>query len=273
MRLPLTKCNMNIQTVFLTLCTFAATLTVAQTSYPGDDSDSLTLDVMGHIVADFLINFEVEAADTPLSEDDDRNLSLAQRARERMLSSRIEGLRIDRAVLRSEGSVAGVGLFATRDIAEGELITCYPGDALVYQPTDGIIFGGHVLDDDPDLVSGWADSYGLALDDDYALVGIPYLDADAAYLGHYCNDGARLVGGEEGVDAYVEASGQASNAEHVEIDGLHMVTVASRAIRRGAEVLVTYGEDYWIEFLEREERALAPEHGEELLAPEHREEL
>jgi hypothetical protein len=48
-----------------------------------------------------------------------------------MLSSRLEGLCLARTRISEDGSVAGLGLFATRAIKTGELITCYPGDALV----------------------------------------------------------------------------------------------------------------------------------------------
>ena len=48
-----------------------------------------------------------------------------------MLSSRLGGLGLARTRISEDGSVAGLGLFATRAINTGELITCYPGDALV----------------------------------------------------------------------------------------------------------------------------------------------
>ena len=115
------------------------------------------------------------------------------------------------------------------------------------------------------------------------------------YLGHFCNDGARLAnddeddddedddhegggdgdgrergaddeeGGDEhrdagarraGAQSYSRASSLARNAQHTDVEGLHMVTVATRAIRCGEEVLVTYGEDYWREHHERRRWAL-----------------
>jgi len=65
----------------------------------------------------------------------DRNLSPDEWARETLLSTRIPGLPLRRTVVGpSTIPGAGRGLFAAQDIAEGELITCYPGDALVYTP-------------------------------------------------------------------------------------------------------------------------------------------
>lgn len=213
------------------------------------DRDTATLESLQRAVRHFVAEFEAEPSEL---DDDDRALTPERMARERMLSSRIEGLALSRAALGRDGSVHGVGLFATRDIAEGELITCYPGDALIYQPTEGIIFGGHVPEAlaDPDAVEDeWLD-YTLSEDEAYAVVGIPALDDDAAYAGHFCNDGARLVDGD--VDGYELASAAARNAKHVDLDGLHMVTVATRRISRGEEVLVTYGEDFWVEHGRRE---------------------
>ena len=88
-----------------------------------------------------------------------RRLKPWQLAREEMLSTRLDGLSLGRTRISTEGSVAGRGLFAARDIREGELITCYPGDALVLLNDDAgeridifkygvcthnVIFGQHV---------------------------------------------------------------------------------------------------------------------------------
>ena len=69
---------------------------------------------------------------------DTRNLSPDAKAREVILSTRIDklesmGLNCTR-LGQSTISGAGRGLFATRDIPKGELVTCYPGDALLYLP-------------------------------------------------------------------------------------------------------------------------------------------
>ena len=212
-----------------------------------DVGDSVSLDELHRIVKRFASEFQPDE----VQRDDPRNFTLQQQAREWMLNSRIEGLGINRTELRSE-SVAGLGLFAMRDIQPGELITCYPGDVLMYHPTDGILFGGHVPESmrHTELVDSWWLDYSLAEDDDYAVVAIPGLNQDPAYLGHYANDGARLLGVDESAaDEYVAASERARNAQHVDIEGgLHMVTLATRRIRSGEEIFVSYGEEYWLEF-------------------------
>ena len=71
-----------------------------------------------------------------------------------LLASRIDALRLNRCRVGSS-DLHGNGLFATRAIEEGELITFYPGDAVILwlggQRTEagvpdetGVIFGAHV---------------------------------------------------------------------------------------------------------------------------------
>lgn len=94
--------------------------------------------------------------------------------------------------------------------------------------------------------------------------GHPHLDDDPAYRGHYANDGggylalegaASSTGAELGLEKriaeYVLESSDAANAMHGPFlgDGLpHVVTVATRDIKAGEEVLVTYGPDYWLDY-------------------------
>ena len=210
----------------------------------------------------------------------------------------------------------GRGLFATEDIGKGELITCYPGDALLceyselddndyndveyneqeeeidwedidfededYYEEDGdypqevILWGDHVdtsnrMEEDkvfegdiekdiPPLIS-----YAASVDDVYSVMGMPGLDTNPAYYGQFANDGAghiaiqtgvdddaasrMMMGIEEVISMYVRESVELSNASHKPIaDGLHLGTFATKDIRRGEEILVTYGTDYWMAF-------------------------
>jgi hypothetical protein len=122
----------------------------------------------------------------------DRGLLPWQLAREEMLSSRLGGLSLARTRLSRDGSVAGLGLFASRNIKEGELITCYPGDALICleegssdgfvygECTHDVIFGPHVPDslaNPQDCFDAWVD-YGIQEDEGYVVIGIPTLNSD-----------------------------------------------------------------------------------------------
>lgn len=218
---------------------------------------------------------------------------------------------------------AGRGLFAIEDIIKGEAITCYPGDAILYElpdETDGIddeidtdesndnddvddddddddegteticLWGAHVpLIDrwDEDIVFDGTETiqpltaYAVSVDDEYAIMGHPALDDNPAYFGHFANDGAgqfalegphsqnnilaalelglditsenddddnEEYGVEENIAAYVLKSLEVANAMHRSlVDGLHVVTVATRDIKAGDEIFVSYGPDYWVE--------------------------
>ena len=180
-----------------------------------------------------------------------------QTAREALLSSRLPGLNfLDRSEVRASRIFgAGRGLFATEDVPCGEVITCYPGDALLTSEdgTKALLWGEHVPDgmilDDEAVFVGTESappltSYSVSVDDRYSVLGHPSLDDNPAYYGHYANDGVDglglgidELGLEESIDAYVEkcADGQC-NASTVQ--GSPPVT-STRDIRAGEEVLVT----------------------------------
>jgi hypothetical protein len=83
--------------------------------------------------------------------------------------------------------------------------------------------------------------------EEHAVVGLPSLDEDFAYAGHFANDGACPPRRESDIATYVLESNELSNAMHQSLMGCHMVTVATRDIQEGEEILVTYGPEYWME--------------------------
>jgi hypothetical protein len=156
---------------------------------------------------------------------------------------------------------AGRGLFAVRDCQKGDVLTCYPGDALLETPQDGdwtIRWGDHIapqhqlsLDDlDETLISG----YIVFVDEDYGVLGLPDYDDDTSYLGHFANDGATMPTREMELSSYMLESNERQNAMHRsigvgddDVGGCHMITVATRNIKAGGEIFVTYGPEYWRE--------------------------
>ena len=186
-----------------------------------------------------------------------------QTAREALLSSRLPGLNfLDRSEVRASRIFgAGRGLFATEDVPCGEVITCFPGDALLTSGDDtkALLWGEHVPDgmilDNEAVFVGTESappltSYSVSVDDRYSVLGHPSLDDNPAYYGHYANDGVdglglgidEELGLEESIDDYMSKSARMANAMHRQFRGvppLHMVTVATRDIRAGEEVLVT----------------------------------
>jgi hypothetical protein len=85
--------------------------------------------------------------------------------------------------------------------------------------------------------------------DTLSILGDFLLASDAAYLGHMANDGAcpdfalPALGVQEG---YQSASFLRVNAEHITVEGCHVVTRALRPICAGDEIFVSYGYGYWL---------------------------
>ncbi|KAL9189637.1 hypothetical protein ACHAXT_009312 [Thalassiosira profunda] len=267
------------------------------------DEQGGELDIRSQINEQLVVKLEELLADTlqlpeqypksTVTEDNERrgNLTTEQMVYETLLSSRLPLPFLNRSkVAKSNIDGAGKGLFATESIAKGEVITCYPGDALLYEmpSSDGgnddadedeevcdeeedyveemVLWGNHVPSKDvwdEDTVFDGNEScppltsYAVACGDWYSVMGHPALDDDPAYFGHFANDGAghlaseaanAEMGVEEGIARYVLQSQDAANAMHKPVDEsrLHVVTVATRDIKQGEEVLVTYGPDYWM---------------------------
>mmetsp|Transcript_32505 Transcript_32505/g.48477 ORF Transcript_32505/g.48477 Transcript_32505/m.48477 type:complete len:337 (+) Transcript_32505:61-1071(+) len=239
-------------------------------------------------------------------DDDDREPTPNELAKETLLSTRLPNLQLNRTRIGpSTVDGAGRGLFATEDIAKGELITFYPGDALLCEYSEleiddeeeedfdeedidfededyydeeadyveeVVLWGEHVdtsdrLEEDEVFDGIVAEnvppltSYAASVDDVYSVMGMPILDNNPAYYGHFANDGAGHIaiqtgvadaarrGIEEIISSYVSESVELSNARHKPIaDGLHLGTFASKDIKKGEEVMVTYGPDYWMTF-------------------------
>jgi hypothetical protein len=164
-------------------------------------------------------------------------------------------------------TIAGIGkgLFARTDCPEGTLLTCYPGDALVdLENTDAphgegnVLWGSHAKKSAMMTNEGGKTCHPLrqeymlrAIHDDWGIVAVPEIvveDDDPTYLGHYANDGAeRPPTCESELAAYVIESADRANAVHQPCQGCHMVTVATRDVKAGEEIFVTYGPDYWRE--------------------------
>jgi len=178
-----------------------------------------------------------------------------------LFRTRFPKLRLNRCFVGAESTIdgAGRGLFASRDIAEGELITLYPGDVMLTWETTvgdfkgdvGVMFGNHVRKDDQQktadrLTTDNARAYELKIGGRHSVVADPLLVDDAAYLGHLANDASMLNSRDKAfVDKYVKSSNKGHNAAHLVLEGAHFVTVATKSISKGAEIFVSYGYNYW----------------------------
>jgi hypothetical protein len=164
----------------------------------GDVDDSLTLETMQ---MRFRAMLDYRTAARPCDID---------RVREKMLNSRLQRLPLCRSwVTQSTVLNGGRGVFARRTLQSGELVTFYPGDALLHweegsnsapatagergPPTHvGVSFGSHVPSvhrDHPRAASRAGRAYELPTCLPLlSILGSPNLVDDAAYLGHMIND-------------------------------------------------------------------------------------
>ena len=176
-----------------------------------------------------------------------------------LLRTRLPKLRLNRCyVAQSTISNAGRGLFASRDILEGELITLYPGDALLIWNTTvgdfggevGVMFGSHVQGEDRNanrVSTDEARSFELKIGPRHSIVGDPLLTSDPAYLGHMINDGAILTRRDNAArELYSKTTVARHNAAFFVMEGSHFVTVATKRISKDDEIFVSYGEGYWM---------------------------
>jgi len=119
-----------------------------------------------------------------------------------------------------------------------------------------LVFGLHVPEEDRDparVTGADARQYEVRATRRSSCVGDPRRRHDRAYLGHFANDGATCMTPHRvDVDAYRAQTAAAVNAEHVTVKGCHVATLATRDIPCGAEVLVSYGVDYWLSRSEHE---------------------
>jgi hypothetical protein len=183
----------------------------------------------------------------------------------KLLCTRLSKLRLHRCYVgTSTIPDAGNGLFAGRDIEEGELITLYPGDAVLLQgPTKkedddspvvtGVMFGSHVQGADRNtsrVATHDARGYEMEINQYTTIVGDPLVKGvsnTAAYLGHFVNDGACLQAFDADSRAlYSQTTALKCNAAHYVMEGAHMGTVALRAIPKGDEIFCSYEEGYWL---------------------------
>ena len=78
-----------------------------------------------------------------------------------------------------------------------------------------------------------------------SVLGDPELTDDAAYLGHMLNDGATCP--SDAMRAhYDRESSLARNVDWVQLEGCHLAIVTRRDVRRGEELLLTYGAPFWL---------------------------
>lgn len=147
------------------------------------------------------------------------------------------------------GEGAGRGVFTTQDCQEGDLLTCYPGDILLHA-TKGLTPSPKEKGiDNDDTLRDLLSRYCIGMTDEYAIMGLPELDNDTAYVGHLINDGtAKPPEHPDQIEEYLVESQAKANAELIPLENLHMVAIATRDIKQDEEIYIFYGPVYWMEY-------------------------
>jgi SET domain-containing protein len=168
------------------------------------------------------------------------------------------GLELDNVYI-GKSNIHGNGLFSKKEIKAGDIITFYPGDILVYYPDKnrdkkdhlvGYIYSEE-LKNNKELCEAFNNNkkyyknYQLTINDTYSIIGIPEINNNPTYLGHFCNDGARGHS-EKDKKIYETVSILKSNAYFKNICDCMMAITAIKDIKKDEEILVTYGHGYWI---------------------------
>ena len=152
-------------------------------------------------------------------------------------------------VVCKKSRVHGKGVFATRDIREGEVLTLYPPDMVSIYNGDNTWMSfetGNAKRQKPLRVL--LDRYSFKLGeeeniDNVQIIGYPELDQGSTYLGHMINDAAGPCEREE---QYWARALKRVNALPKRVhSGAHFMYTATRDIPKGSEVLTAYGPDYW----------------------------
>jgi hypothetical protein len=240
---------------------------------PRYDNDALTKEELALRFQDVLAHYRTTTTTSP------EQLSL-ETVRYNLLCTRLPNLQLDRCrVAPSTIPNAGMGVFSTRDIKAGELITLFPGDALLlWNDEVGVLRGGltvrcgphivHAAEDRDDVAahftSAEARRYELKIGFRESIVAdvrittttdgpTININNNADYLAHMINDGACLrtttgtaATAKAAEQEYESMSYRRHNAAICDVyGGCHYMAVATKDIAKDEEIFVSYGIGYW----------------------------
>lgn len=185
-----------------------------------------------------------------------------------VLKNKLDNIKIDtmKMILSFELSnleilksgVHGNGVFTTKPIKKGELLTFYPGDIVRYYPNgrgkpntrtrSALICSdryNNILGD-KSRYNIWDNNYCFDLDNYYSICGYKYFIGDSNYLGHIINDGAKHNSTKRSEEIYMKISIIKSNCVYQRLkNNLHLGIVSTKDIKAGEELFATYGINYW----------------------------
>jgi hypothetical protein len=181
------------------------------------------------------------------------------RMRETFSRSPVLGELVPSPVRLGDSPISGNGLFATRDIQAGEILTFYPCDVYIDKVAEGgspgkvLVTCANVADRSR-VQALVADATYRFDDRDFAFIGDPKMNRDPWFLGHMANDSVCIKGnGDQDLQRaiiYTKCALQHGNAEFTPVRHRHhtvSIGIESvRSISAGDEILVGYGPAYWL---------------------------
>lgn len=170
-------------------------------------------------------------------------------------------------VHRAGSGALGKGLFANKDFDKGEFVTMFPIDCTLYK--DGtsdktlVCYSKHVKWENVngeaagDVVVRNRRFTHLVAENGMPLsMALPLDQSESSpstcvmHMGHWADDAAALdhkaPNQKLAAKEYSEASWAAANAVHLMIaDGIFVWTIATKPIKKGEEIFVTHGLNWW----------------------------
>jgi len=160
------------------------------------------------------------------------------------------------------------GLFASQDLKKGELVTFYPCDIVMtfktkkgkksvqgcrsgrFEKAYEAVFGDLNNPLHKQSFSHYCanNQYIYELDNETSIIADPVFKKSDNYLGQFINDGARASTNPKSHGIYKTVSSLRTNCELVPLAKLHLAIRTTKDIKKGEELLRTYGVNYWIKY-------------------------
>ena len=160
------------------------------------------------------------------------------------------------------------GLFASQDLKKGELVTFYPCDVVLtfktrkgkktvqgcrssrFEEAYAIVFGDLNNPQHKQNFSNYCanNQYIYELDNETSIIADPVFKKSKNYLGQFINDGAKASVNPKSHSIYQTVSSIKANCELVPLAKLHLAIRTTKDIKKGEELLRTYGVKHWIKY-------------------------
>lgn len=153
-----------------------------------------------------------------------------------------------------ESTRHGKGIFATKDLKAGDVITLVPLDYYCIKRNENAyyFYNSTLMNqlnyegkNDEEKFTDICNHFKFKIDNNRFAVSLPHNTDSSAFLGQYTNDAATTVSSKE---KYIRSSLENHNAILKQIGGKEsfvLAIVATKNINKGDEILRMYGVDYW----------------------------